>query len=235
MCKAFSKGTPGYRRTLHSYLRHTLRALGAPEDAIRGFPHLKPVRPRETTTPDIEFEAVYRAAGPMLQLCLLLAREAGLRHATILTVSAANCNFESGTINGRSKAYSSYTVPMTNRLRQKLLWACAGASDPTETLLCQYNRQRKAPHYNSLTCALSRAKKLAPIPIGTWGFHDLRRTAARKLYDATHDIRKVQAFLGHAAPQQTWWYMGNAAAGLTTDEMEQASSEATSEKRKGAA
>jgi integrase len=180
---------------------------------------LKPVRPRETTVPDVEFEAVFRVAGPMLQLILLLAREAGLRHATILHFTAANCNFETRMVSGRSKAYSSYTVPMTTRLFERLLFACAGANDSNESLLCQYNKQRKKPHYNSLTCSLSRAKKLAGIT-SPWGIHDLRRTAARALYERTGDIRKVQRLLGHAQPNQSWWYLGNAGIDLTHEEME---------------
>jgi integrase len=180
---------------------------------------LKPVRPRETTVPDIEFETVFRVAGPMLQLVLLLAREAGLRHATILHFTAANCNFETRMVSGRSKAYSSYTVPMSNRLFERLLFACAGAVDANEPLLCQYNQQRKKPHYNSLTCSLSRAKKLAGIT-AHWGLHDLRRTAARALYERTGDIRKVQRLLGHASPQQSWWYLGNAGITLTHQDME---------------
>jgi integrase len=180
---------------------------------------LKPVRPRETIVPDMEFELVFRVAGPMLQLILLLAREAGLRHATILHFTAANCNFELRQVSGRSKAYSSYTVPMSNRLYERLLFACAGALDSKEPLLCQYNRQRKKPHYNSLTCSLSRAKKLAGVS-APWGLHDLRRTAARALYERTGDIRKVQRLLGHAQPNQTWWYLGNAGIDLTHADME---------------
>jgi integrase len=155
----------------------------------------------------------------MLQLILLLAREAGLRHATILNITTANCNFETRMVSGRSKAYSSYTVPMSKRLYERLLFACAGALDANEPLLCQYNRQRKKPHYNSLTCSLSRAKKLAGVK-AQWGLHDLRRTAARALYERTGDIRKVQRLLGHAQPNQTWWYMGNAGIDLTHADME---------------
>ena len=184
---------------------------------------MKPVRPRETIVSDLEFEFVFRVAGPMLQLIMLLAREAGLRHATILSFTAANCNFETRMVSGRSKAYSSYTVPMTNRLYNRLLFACAGAQDAREPLLCQFNRQRKKPHYNSLTSALSRAKKLAKVTT-PWGLHDLRRTAARALYERTGDIRKVQRLLGHAQPNQSWWYLGNAGIDLTSADLERSSS-----------
>ncbi|MGA9070805.1 MAG: tyrosine-type recombinase/integrase [Terracidiphilus sp.] len=180
---------------------------------------LKPVRPREVTVPDVEFEAVFRHSGPLLQLCLLLAREGGLRHGTIINFCAANCNFETRTITGRSKAYSSYTVPMTKRLHDRLLFVCAGANDALEPLVAQFNRQRKPVHYNSITTSLNRAKKLAGVE-RPWGFHDLRRTAARALFDRCGEIRKVQRFLGHASPQQSWWYLGNAAIELESEDLE---------------
>jgi len=202
--------------------------IGAPYEAQAGIPALKPVRPRERIVTTLEFEMVYHVAGPMLQLCLLLAREAGLRHKTILDITAAQCNFQASTVSGRSKAYSTYNVPMTDRLRDRLLWACAGATDQHEPLLCQYNRERKKPHYNSLTTALVRAKRLAGLSKRGqktgwqgWGFHDLRRTAARELYERTKDIRKVQRFLGHASPNQSWWYLGNGAQDLTREDLEQ--------------
>lgn len=219
ICASFNQFTPGYRRSLQSYLRTLLRSIGAGLSCFAGFPALKAVRPREVTVPDIEFEAVFRVAGPMLQLAMLLAREAGLRHATIMKFSAANCNFETREVTGRSKAYSSYTVPMSKRLYERLLFACAGAVDAREPLLAQYNRQRKPPHYNSVSTAMMRAKALAGVE-RPWGLHDLRRTAARALYTRTGDIRKVQRLLGHATPQQSWWYLGNAGIDLTPEDME---------------
>jgi integrase len=39
-------------------------------------------------------------------------------------------------------------------------------------------------------------------------FHDLRRTAARQVYDATNDIRAAQHFLGHSSVATTEVYLG---------------------------
>jgi integrase len=235
MCEEFRtagdgrKVSPGYRRTLHSYLRQTLRVIGAPYQCFAGFPGLKPVRPRETVVSDADFEATFTQASPWLQLTMLLARDAGLRHATIMNITRANCNFENRTVTGRSKAYSSYNVPMTNRLETRLRIACQQANDDNEPLLNQWNRQRKRMHYNTLTSALVRAKRAARIE-AQWGFHDLRRTGARKLYEQTRDIRKVQRFLGHATPAQSFWYLGNAGVDLEPIEMEAITTRTVKEK-----
>ena len=37
--------------------------------------------------------------------------------------------------------------------------------------------------------------------------HDLRRTTAKAMYDLTHDLRAVQALLGHSQMSSTLWYL----------------------------
>jgi len=201
-------------------LRSVLRAIGAPAACMLGFPVTWPVRPREVTASDEEFEAVYWKASLAVRLAMLLAREAGIRSGTIRRFNAGNCNFETQTITGRTKGYTSYTVPMTQRLRSQLLIACAGAKDQSEPLLVQYAYHRKTYAPSALSHGLAKAKKLAGLEKTPWTYHDLRRTGARKVYDATHDIRKVQAFLGHSAPMNSFWYLGNAALDLTAEEVE---------------
>jgi len=209
---------------MHSLLRASLRAIGAPAAANAGIPGLKPVRPRETTVPDLEFEAVYRAAGPALQLALLLAREAGLRQKAIRELKLDSCNFEMRVLTGRTKAWSTYNVPMTRRLETKLLWACQAVTNPDMPILQAFNRGQGPLCSTNLDHKLRAAKAAAGCASG-WAFHDLRRTGARAIYAAFHDIRKVQRFLGHLNPQHSWWYLGLEATELTHDDIEHCSSE----------
>lgn len=198
---------------MHSLLRAALRAIGAPASANAGIPGLKPVRPRETTVPDREFEAVYWAAGPALQLALLLAREAGLRHKAIRELKLSNCDFENRLLVGRTKAWSTYNVPMTRRLETKLLWACQAVKNPETPILQAFNRGQGPLCSTNLDHKLREAKKASG------------RTGARAIYAAFHDIRKVQRFLGHLNPQHSWWYLGLEATELSHDDIEQCSSE----------
>jgi integrase len=172
--------------------------------------------------PDLEFEQVFRCADAGLQLVMLLAREAGLRHGTIQLFSASNCNFERHEVSGRTKFQASYTIPMSNRLHNRLLFTCASARDAEEPLLCQFHPQRKVPCYAGMTKWLQRAKAAAGVN-RPWGLHDLRRTAARAVFDRTGDVRKVQRFLGHSQLPQTWWYLGSAGKPLSQEDVEIAS------------
>jgi integrase len=207
---------------MHSLLRAALRAIGAPVEANAGIPGLKPVRPRETTAPAIEFEATLRHAGPLLQLAMLLAREAGLRHKAVMQLRLDNIDFEAHTICGRTKAWSTYNVPMSNRLEQKLLWACASLPNPEMPILQQFNRSMGKLGTTNISHKLRDAKKAAGLT-SRWGMHDLRRTGARAIFQLTNDIKKVQRFLGHINPQHSWWYLG-----LEANELEQADIELAS-------
>ncbi|MGO9317564.1 MAG: tyrosine-type recombinase/integrase [Terracidiphilus sp.] len=150
---------------------------------------------------------------------MLLARDAGLRHASIWNINAGNCNLASRVLSGRTKNNASYLVPMTQRLYERLLFVCATARDSEEPLLATFNHKRKKPGYGTITNWLLEAKKRAGVT-RAWGLHDLRRTAARALYERTHDLRKVQRLLSHANMQQSCWYLGAIGIDLTTEDLE---------------
>jgi integrase len=169
---------------------------------------------------ELEFEQVYHVADGALQLAMLLARDAGLRHAAIWNITAANCNFESRILSGKTKNTGMYLVPMTQRLYERLLFVCASTLETQEPLLATFNRKRKKPGYGSVSNWLTEAKKRAGVAAKSWGFHDLRRTAARALYERTHDLRKVQRLLSHANMQQSCWYLGASGIDLAPADLE---------------
>lgn len=53
--------------------------------------------------------------------------------------------------------------------------------------------------FHRLLDSIGITRKLTP--------HDLRRTTAVKLYEATRDARDVQALLGHRSLASTIWYL----------------------------
>lgn len=209
-----------YRRSVHSHIRRLLRNAGVPEEALLGLPHIWAVRPREVTVPEETFESTLRHATPSCFFAMMLAHEAALRLGTIRQLTSENVDTEAGVMYGRTKGSSSYRVPMTVRLRSYIGTLIGRAAGPDEPLINQLNKGRTTPLQQTLNTALDRAQKAAAVP-GGWSYHDLRRTAARRLYDRTHDIRKVQRLLSHANPAQTLWYLGNIPAELTAEDLEE--------------
>jgi integrase len=183
-------------------------------------PKAEGAQPRETTVPDLEFEAVLRQASPALSLALLIAQEAGLRLGTIVRLTGENLDFQNRRIHGRTKRMHRFDVPMTTRLYERLLWVVGNMTDPKQNILAQFRENQKPYGIDALEVQLRRARERAKA--SSWCFHDIRRTTARKLYDATKDIRKVQRFLGHAHLRTTFWYIGNQGIGLEASEIEQA-------------
>lgn len=212
-------------------LKRIAEIAGVPEVEIRRMPKIPCAQPREMTVPEAEFEAMLRTAPPYLALILLLAHEAGLRTMTAARLTKANCCFDERRIIGATKGGAKYDVPMTTRLYERLLWYCAAAEDANEPLTAVYRQPRKLPTEESIRSAMREARKRIGA-VATWGIHDVRRTAARKLYLETRDIRKVQAFLGHKMLWTTCWYLGNAVQSLTSADLEASSRYNWQEERK---
>jgi site-specific recombinase XerD len=64
-----------------------------------------------------------------------------------------------------------------------------------------------------------QAKRRAGIET-PWTLHDLRRAAARRVYERTHDVRKVQRLLSHKNLSTTMWYLGDAGAEIDAEDLE---------------
>jgi integrase len=161
---------------------------------------------------------VLEAAGPKLRLALLLARDAALRISACLKLEHRHIDFEANEIAGKTKRNTNYRVAMTKRLRDELAYA-SHIAKPGKPIICVFNRYGLQPHQSSLSHELIKVKKTLGIT-RPWGFHDLRRTAARALYQRTGDIRKVQSLLGHTSLTSTLWYLGNAGQQPSAEELE---------------
>ena len=220
-CGDLGEYSLAYRHVMHSRLKWIARAAGISWEIWSTIPHLRAAQPKETTVPEAEFEAVLRVAPPFLEIVMLLAHEAGLRADTAAHFTRGNADFDRERVTGTTKGGAKYDVPMTSRLRERMLWWCAAAHDAREPLTAIYRVPRVEPTASTLRTAIRNARVRAGVK-GIWGIHDLRRTAARRLYASTRDIRKVQAFLGHQMLYTTCWYLGNGIQHLQQSDLEQA-------------
>ncbi len=198
-------------------IRQILGMLGCAANA-EGYEILPVVTPREVTVEDADFEAVLEVASPKLRIALLLARDAALRIATICNLKHENIHFNANEIEGKTKRNTTYRVQQTERLRQELEYAVR-VGIKSETLLASFNRAHFPPTPNTLSNELWKLRGELGLH-QNWSFHDLRRTAARQLYDRTKDLRKVQNLLGHTSLQSTIWYLGNNGLAPTREELE---------------
>ncbi|WP_446745657.1 tyrosine-type recombinase/integrase [Silvibacterium acidisoli] len=178
-------------------------------------------KPRNVTAADAEFEAVLRKAPGWLKLTLLLTRYCALRATTALTLTAADINTETWHIRRRTKAQMSISIPCGPRVREMLRFALHMA-EPGQYLVNALGGKGDTPGklYENSNHAINKLKRDLKIS-GKWTLHDLRRTAARELYDNTRDLRLVQALLGHANLAQSLWYLSDATHTLTADHLEQ--------------
>jgi integrase len=148
-----------------------------------------------------------------------LARDAALRRSAIEKFSIRNCDFDMGEVVGVSKGWSTYRVPMTQRLRELLVGIAVLAKD-NEPFIQTVDNHHRAVNAGTLLWELRRTQRSLGLALPCWGLHDLRRTAARELYTRTGDIRKVQRLLGHTSPVCTWNYMGQIGLPLSAIDLE---------------
>jgi integrase len=172
--------------------RHDLKVATAPSPDAR-----------IQTITQADIETLLDRASAGMKLFILLCLDAGLRSGTARQITRENWKPESGVLTFETKGDRHMTVPATARLAT-LLNAAAGLAAPGQSLIAalspiseknfasnrRWNRLRKRCPVN---------QQLRP--------HDLRRTAATRLYQQTKDLRAVQQFLGHRSLLSTVRYI----------------------------
>ena len=151
---------------------------------------------------DTEFELALAAADPATALMLLLCRDAALRAATAYSLTSAN--IVAGQIHATTKNEGSVIVPISARL-STLLTAAISRSHPGQYLMLAMGLRPDAFIGNVLRHRLAALQQR--LTLGDWTWHDLRRTAAHRLYERTGDLRIVQSLLGHKAMMTTLYYL----------------------------
>lgn len=179
-------------------------------------------KPRNTTATAAEKKAILAAAEPHLRCWLLLCSDLAIRSGTAAKMGPAEYSVERGELQFRTKYENAQSLPVTAELRS-LFALCKGDG----TFVEQLKPGRKAAYKNliddfaKLKRKLKITRKLTP--------HDLRRTTARAVYSLTHDLRQVQALLGHSDLPQTAWYLQDAMTEVTISTLELAKLNPTTE------
>ena len=201
-----------YASATRQLLRWMWENHGAPklDEQIRRYPG---VRPRNVTATKDEIEAIMSAAPPDLRFWLLLCSDLALRSGTAARMSPENFNPETGELHLTTKANAKLTLPVTEEIGD-LIDLCDQHDDRSFVLQL---RTRYRPHAqvspdakqvdpNTLRIRFARLRRKIGITRSLTA-HDLRRTAAVGMLEQTHDLRDVQALLGHRNLHSTLWYL----------------------------
>lgn len=173
-------------------------------------PKVHQPQPRTTIATDEERRQILAAANPALRFFLLLCADLGLRHRTAARITLANYNPELCALSFYTKGNVHQTLPATAEIARILesFPRTADRHTPVVNLLPRGSRKQATGPNPRFTKQWKALKTRANIR-GDLRIHDLRRTLAEDVWNATHDIRAVQAQLGHRSPTTTARYLAD--------------------------
>lgn len=206
----YTHGTTYARRGALVRFLHWLETYhGSPPGVAALVPEIPPPPIRQICVTDAERAAILDAAHIGMRLFIHLCADLGLRHQTALNVTYGGWDKERGTLTFTTKGHRQQTLPLTQEVTAILRWlpdttppgqSIVAAIWPNSLPVNDAARRRYAQNeWLKLRHQLGLRAELH--------IHDLRRHAAESMWEVTHDLRKVQAFLGHESPTTTARYL----------------------------
>lgn len=165
---------------------------------------LKARRPKPRSiapTPD-ELRRLKSVAQPWERAWIILQAECGLRISEAFAAAEANHNRDDRTITIVAKGGKPRVIPTTDEL--EALFAIAPEADASTPLIDRLRGKPIKPqgrwdHWKKFLARAGVREELNP--------HDLRRSAALRLYEQSRDLRAVQRMLGHDSLTSTLQYL----------------------------
>ena len=202
-----------HARALGRILRYLWENHGAPklDDQIRRYPGL---RPRNITATEDDRAAIIGAAPTHMRLFILLCSDLAIRSGTAARLAPEHYDANRKTLTFTTKYGEKLSLPTTKDIETllddcdmrnpepfvKQLWhQQPGNGHPHRSALARSQHLTLLAAFSRLKAKLGITRPLTP--------HDLRRTTAVAMYRHTHNLRKVQALLGHRSLQATIWYL----------------------------
>lgn len=188
-----------YRHHLRQILRW-MEAQGAPRIDLPTVP--KPSARAVTASPD-ELAKLFASPAPFLRLFMLLYFQCGLRLAETLEVTPYSWNPAEHTVVVPTKGGRWRSAEVTPEIEALFLAGGPALTDKTPFIHILHGGPISKC---GVTQAFTTHKKKCGISENITP-HDLRRTAATILYQATKDLRVPQQLLGHKNLQSTLTYL----------------------------
>lgn len=172
---------------------------------------------------------ILNAAPPYLLMWVLLCSDCAIRSGAATAIGNSHYDPIARTVSIKTKYGSTQTLPVTEAIAA-LASQCPHPTLPWMSQLPRGEVRRK-------NCTVHMGPLLAPYKqpalAMAWAAllhrcgitrriipHDLRRTTARAVYSHTHDLRLVQALLGHSHLAHTAWYLQDALTPVPRETLE---------------
>lgn len=171
------------------------------------------LRPRNVTMTQREIDSILAAAPDDIRLWLLLCSDLAMRSGTASRIGPTNYDPRRRELRFTTKCDEALTLPVTAEIAA-ILDTCDHSSPLSYVQQLSFRQQREGrggqfkvnPTRYTINCRFRRL--LATLPVRqNLRPHDLRRTAAVRMYEHTNDARDVQALLGHRNLASTIWYL----------------------------
>jgi integrase len=166
-------------------------------------------------------------ASPHIRCLLMLCSDMAIRSGTARLLTPEHYDAGAKTLTFTTKYQNRQVLPVPAELA-KLLDQCVKPGIPFVAQLPRgdsargrYFKYDRPLSNQQLDNDWKRLKARAGIT-RKLTLHDLRRTTAFKVYDATRDVRLVQAILGHSSLTSTCWYLDHRLTQVPVDVFEQA-------------
>jgi integrase len=195
-------------------MRRLLRWLwthhGAPklDDEVSQYPA---IRPRSITVDRAELDTMLGTATPALKMWLLLCSHLAIRSGTAVKIGPRHYDQQSHIIRFITKKEAPVVLPVTEDIRALIRYCDLDSPEPfVRQLWAHFDHRNVTPPSTNMNATMQNQMQKQRKRLGFTRrivAHDLRRTAAVALYNHTHDIRDVQALLGHRSLQATIWYL----------------------------
>jgi len=157
-------------------------------------------QPRQrTATPD-ELRRLFAAASPAMRMFLALTSILALRFTEAESLGWSNYDEEHQRVRVKTKGGKIREFPVPDEVAA-LIHVCPRGEGTFIQLL--HGRKIREKHLRELW---SRLRKKAGVPNDLHP-HDLRRTAAVRVFEITKDVFAAKALLGHDALASTAWYL----------------------------
>lgn len=171
------------------------------------------IRPRGVTVQHSEISTLLDAAPAFLRLWILLCSDLAIRSGTAARLGPYQYDPTEQMLRFTTKRQARLALPVTAEIAELL--ALCDLRDPTSFVRQlwmqkprELGRRPKADCksadrlrilFRQLCTQQGITRRITP--------HDLRRTTAVGMLRLTHDVRDVQAILGHRSLQSTIWYL----------------------------